>query len=158
MRKERDFFGAMFDGDELMAYVERMGCQRTWGDELTLRAAADCFGCTIHLVTSTESNWYLRYEPQTGTPRKNLFLTYVYPIHYDAVSPMANSGEVARPKPKSPYSPAAKAPSPSKAPKQVAPRPRSLTPKRTSSPARGTQARPSLQPSTPGKPGGPAKM
>ena len=36
---------------------------RTWGDELTLRAASDCFGVTIHVLTSHEANWYLRYAP-----------------------------------------------------------------------------------------------
>ena len=41
---------------------------RTWGDELTLRAASDCFGCTIHVVTSHEANWYLRYAPAADSP------------------------------------------------------------------------------------------
>lgn len=60
MLKERAFFGAMFEGEDFSAYMESMSMERTWGDELTLRAAADCFGCTIHLITSNESNWYLR--------------------------------------------------------------------------------------------------
>ena len=36
-------------------------------DELTLRAAADCYGVAIHLLTSTDANWYLTYQP-TGAP------------------------------------------------------------------------------------------
>ena len=60
MRAERAFFGAMFEADELDRYIERMSWARTWGDELTIRAAADRLGCTIHVVTSTESNWYLK--------------------------------------------------------------------------------------------------
>ena len=101
---------------------------RTWGDELTLRAASDCFGCTIHVITSHEANWYLRYapaaddkaksprrpaapatrKPQPGSPYaaaapvasrqrsnkvewrgKNVFLVYVSPVHYDAITTAA---------------------------------------------------------------------
>ena len=58
----------MFEENELDSYIEYMSRNRTWGDELTLRAAADCFGCTIHVVTSTDANWYLRYEPQQVGP------------------------------------------------------------------------------------------
>ena len=88
MRADEAFFGAMFDGaDELDAYLATMAMPRTWGDELTLRAAADAFGVSVHVITSTETNWYLRYDPSDGsTPKAHAFLTYVSPVHYDAVA------------------------------------------------------------------------
>ena len=88
MRVDEAFFGAMFDGaDELDAYLATMAMPRTWGDELTLRAAADAFGVSVHVITSTETNWYLRYDPSDGsTPKAHAFLTYVSPVHYDAVA------------------------------------------------------------------------
>lgn len=30
---------------------------------LTLRAACDCFGCVVHVVTTEHDNWLLHYVP-----------------------------------------------------------------------------------------------
>ena len=77
----------MFDEGELPTYLQKMAKARTWGDELTLRAFADCFGVCVHVVTSTDANWYLVYSPPEGVaPRKQVFLTYLSPVHYDALS------------------------------------------------------------------------
>eukprot|EP01052_Picozoa_sp_SAG31_P018072 SAG31_NODE_1264_length_9071_cov_17.828132_3_plen_41_part_00 len=32
---------------------------------MTLRAAADCFGCIVHVVTSEHENWLLNYMPDS---------------------------------------------------------------------------------------------
>ena len=32
----------------------------TWGDELTLRAAADSYGAVVRCVSSTAGSWYIR--------------------------------------------------------------------------------------------------
>ena len=70
----------------------------TWGDELTLRAACDCFGCVTHVVTTEHENWLLTYCPSSleGTEVgsgavthdgvRELFLTYVSPIHYNVIA------------------------------------------------------------------------
>jgi hypothetical protein len=86
----------------------------TWGDELTLKYCADVFDVVIHVVTSHEENWYLHYDPakgeaerhyakqseervvqlipdaaedgKVGTLRKQIFLTYVAPVHYNSIS------------------------------------------------------------------------
>lgn len=87
MQKEDKFFGAMFDEGELSTYLKTMGRARTWGDELTLRAFADCFTVCVHVVASTDTNWHLVYSPPDGiTPRKHVFLTYLSPVHYDALT------------------------------------------------------------------------
>lgn len=69
-------------------YLRQMARSGTWGDEITLRAIADSFVCTIHIITSVESNWYLRYDPQKdGQPvqsKRHVFLAYISPIHYNA--------------------------------------------------------------------------
>ncbi|KAJ1444589.1 hypothetical protein M885DRAFT_552551 [Pelagophyceae sp. CCMP2097] len=113
MRLHADFFGMFFDGQpELDRYLEGMSRPRTWGDELTLRASVEAYGCVAHLVTSEPANWYLVYQadvdpvdasasnaaaasaavqptPPPGLrnpPRsKDVFLSYVSPIHYNAV-------------------------------------------------------------------------
>ena len=59
---------------------------RTWGDELTLRAAVDAFGMRVHVVQSTEQNWYLLYEPEEQKTKRSAFISYVSPVHYDALA------------------------------------------------------------------------
>ena len=90
MRKEAAFFGAMFEQNEFEPYVMDMANPKTWGDELTLRAVADALGCAVHVVTSNEANWYLQYTPtdEKQPVQKHLFLTYVAPVHYDALAPL----------------------------------------------------------------------
>jgi hypothetical protein len=82
---------------EWRQYLKRMGGLRTWGDELTLRAAADAFGVVIHVVSTEHENWLLHYVssslhgkiPEDGPPPAGtceLFLSYVSPIHYNIIA------------------------------------------------------------------------
>tara|TARA_B100000459_G_C8389372_1_gene119877 strand:- start:107 stop:457 length:351 start_codon:yes stop_codon:yes gene_type:complete len=70
---------------DFIDYVAKMRQTSTWGDELTLRAACDTFAVTMHVITSTKENWHLCYVPSAGKSRKFLFLTYVSPVHYNAI-------------------------------------------------------------------------
>lgn len=72
------------DGLEFRRYVKTMSRDRMWGDELTLRAICDAFGATIHVVTSQESAWYLKYTPEKPKTDKQIFLAYISPVHYNA--------------------------------------------------------------------------
>mmetsp|Transcript_60654 Transcript_60654/g.106263 ORF Transcript_60654/g.106263 Transcript_60654/m.106263 type:complete len:86 (-) Transcript_60654:62-319(-) len=65
-----------------------MAMLRTWGDELTLRAAVDVFGVVVHCVTTDKENWLLHYEGDAGVGanKRTCFLAYVSPIHYNVVS------------------------------------------------------------------------
>ena len=97
---------------EFSCYLRDMTRSRTWGDELTLRAAVEAFGCVAHVVTSEEHNWYLVYTPespppddvtalvaklcktskqQPPPPKKEVFINYISPIHYNAVCPAGPS-------------------------------------------------------------------
>ena len=61
---------------------------RCWGDELTLSAAAEALQCEVHVVTTEQENWLLHYgaeEAAERSPRRQCFLTYVSPIHYNAL-------------------------------------------------------------------------
>jgi len=102
MKRSSDFFSIYFESSgEYSSYLRGMGQSRTWGDELTLRAAVEAFGCVAHVVTSEEQNWYLVYNPDNPVddamlarvckrlPRpavgKEIFINYISPIHYNAV-------------------------------------------------------------------------
>jgi hypothetical protein len=102
MVAHRDYFSMFFDGPEFARYTKDMQKSRTWGDELTLRAAVEAFGCKAYVITSDEANWYLAYTAETARdeaalgralgrslkpPRigKEVFISYVSPIHYNAI-------------------------------------------------------------------------
>jgi hypothetical protein len=90
-----------FDGEQdLDRYIEDMSRDYEWGDEISLRAASDCFQLFVHVILSTEGKWYLRYRPlnsrnyngTTTTTTNNdhsnsrhVFLSYLSPIHYNSV-------------------------------------------------------------------------
>ena len=48
------------DDGEWAEYLSKMSVTRTWGDELTLRAANEAYGCAVHVVTTEPENWLLR--------------------------------------------------------------------------------------------------
>ena len=105
MRASADFFGIYFESErEFDAYMRDMARSRTWGDELTLRACVEAFGCIAHVITSESANWYLMYTPES-TPdetalaqacarkrlaapkaKKEVFVSYISPIHYNAIA------------------------------------------------------------------------
>mmetsp|Transcript_102079 Transcript_102079/g.319012 ORF Transcript_102079/g.319012 Transcript_102079/m.319012 type:complete len:277 (-) Transcript_102079:53-883(-) len=103
MRKHKDFFGQLFESAaEFKAYLQDMGKNRTWGDELTLRAVVEAYCCEAHVITSEQANWYLVYHPegpkerdpkiaacpkgvQRPLPGKQVFLSYISPVHYNSV-------------------------------------------------------------------------
>ena len=51
MRRLREEYGVFFIDDEFDAFLTNMAREKTWGNELTIRAAADAFGCTVHVLT-----------------------------------------------------------------------------------------------------------
>ena len=75
---------AAFCAGELSAYLKKMARDRTWGDELTLRAICESFGASVHVVSSSQENWHLQYEPAEQMGQKKIFLAYVSPVHYNA--------------------------------------------------------------------------
>mmetsp|Transcript_34812 Transcript_34812/g.100043 ORF Transcript_34812/g.100043 Transcript_34812/m.100043 type:complete len:274 (-) Transcript_34812:192-1013(-) len=103
MRKHHEFFGVLFESpDEFKAYLRDMSRNRTWGDELTLRAAVEAYGVEAHVITSESSNWYLVYQPEAAEapdpkvaacpkgaalpkPGKQVFLSYISPVHYNSI-------------------------------------------------------------------------
>jgi len=104
MKKHKDFFSMFFDGpSEFETFIEEMALDRTWGDELTLRAAVEVYGCVAHVITSEAANWYLTYEPEMREKSvdleiaecpegmclppqgKHIFLAYISPVHYDSI-------------------------------------------------------------------------
>jgi hypothetical protein len=104
MRQYSGKFSALFESQsEFETYLTEMANDQTWGDEMTLFAAVQVYDCVAHVITSEKEHWYLIYEPlkskQSGGIRccpeglsppkrgKRLFLSYISPIHYNALIP-----------------------------------------------------------------------
>lgn len=49
------------------------------------RAVSDSFGIVVRVLTSDLDNWYLTYEPQCCKMDREIFLTYIAPIHYNSI-------------------------------------------------------------------------
>ena len=75
------------DASDFDRYMQSMDMNKTWGDELTLRAAADAFGVEIHVITTDKEHYLLQYDPDASKSPRKLFLSYVSPIHYNTVQP-----------------------------------------------------------------------
>lgn len=86
----------LYCDEDINSYAARMSMDKTWGDEVTLKAAVDAFGVTAHIVTSNDENWHLVYTPEENhsqrkpdpigeTARKKLFLAYISPVHYNSI-------------------------------------------------------------------------
>ena len=51
IKENKKKFKVYFDGaSELNHYIRTMAKDKTWGDELTLRACCDCYGLDIHVI------------------------------------------------------------------------------------------------------------
>jgi hypothetical protein len=94
LRARADAFAPLFDTPRaFLRFCDDQACAATWGDELTLAAAADAFGVEVHVVQSTEENWHLCYtpeQPQAGGDAaagktRRVFVAYIAPVHYDAI-------------------------------------------------------------------------
>eukprot|EP00746_Dinoflagellata_sp_MGD_P058207 gnl/MRDRNA2_/MRDRNA2_249568_c0_seq1.p1 gnl/MRDRNA2_/MRDRNA2_249568_c0~~gnl/MRDRNA2_/MRDRNA2_249568_c0_seq1.p1 ORF type:complete len:280 (-),score=45.98 gnl/MRDRNA2_/MRDRNA2_249568_c0_seq1:62-775(-) len=87
LKQHKADFAEFFADEEWSEYLETMAKPRTWGDEMSLRAAAEAFAVTIHVLTSSEENWLLEYSPKADSDKgaREVFLTYVAPIHYNSV-------------------------------------------------------------------------
>ena len=72
-----------------LAYCDDMAKPATWGDELTLAAAAEAFGVEVHVLHSAcAESWHTVYSPSTPSAAgktKRAFLAFVAPVHYDAI-------------------------------------------------------------------------
>ena len=60
------------DGEQgLREFCNEMAKNGTWGTELTLKALVDALGITLHILQSTDENFYLCYEPEDSASTSN---------------------------------------------------------------------------------------
>ena len=97
MKPEQDNDKSELNIIQLLDELRTMAQLGTWGDEMTLTAAAQVFACHVHVLTSQQENYYLCYKPNDDNDEEaanqtngdgacsNVFLAYISPIHYNSV-------------------------------------------------------------------------
>jgi len=85
-----------FLGLDFKEWAKQMARERTWGDELTLRAACEAYGVVLNVVTSNSENWFLRYCPEHTLVQREVFLTYISPVHYNGIRRLARGPTMLR--------------------------------------------------------------
>ena len=83
LRREPDAY-SVFVTESWEAYVSRMASPGTWGDHLTLQAAADVFAVRICLLTSYKDSFVVDITPRSGEPRQTLWLSFFAEVHYNS--------------------------------------------------------------------------
>jgi len=73
------------------AYLAAAARPGTWGDHVTLQAAADAFGCTVCVVTSYAASGYLEVAPLVRKNQRALWVALHAEVHYTTLYP---AGEV----------------------------------------------------------------
>ena len=71
-------------------YVSLMAKNQTWGDHVTLQAAADLYQRCVCLVTSHPEAAYVEVQPRgAGAGAKPLWLSYWDQLHYNSLAPVS---------------------------------------------------------------------
>jgi transposase-like protein len=93
-QKELEYDFLFESSEECESYLTLMGEDGTLGDELTLRAACDCYGCVVHIVTSDPGDqYYLKYVPTLSKLEEggalieilDVFVALAVPVHFNAI-------------------------------------------------------------------------
>ncbi|EGC37411.1 hypothetical protein DICPUDRAFT_76981 [Dictyostelium purpureum] len=93
LRKNKNFLlqnGAnlsQFASTNWESYCNNMSRDGTWGDHITLFAAAEIFKANISIISSVDSHQYLiEIEPTTVIANKNILLSHHAELHYGSLS------------------------------------------------------------------------
>lgn len=84
-RNSEQFRG--FISDDFDSYCKQMSKKGTWGDHVTLKAAADCFGIHMWLLTSYPDSSALEIDSKEVKSNRTLYLSFWAEVHYNSLYP-----------------------------------------------------------------------
>jgi len=90
LRAEPDAYAAFVcegDGDTYEEYCANMSRDGTWGDAITMQAAADAYGVKICMLTSYRESFFVEIEPRhkSSTSSLTLMISFWAEIHYNSL-------------------------------------------------------------------------
>eukprot|EP00005_Dracoamoeba_jomungandri_P000537 CAMPEP_0174253942 /NCGR_PEP_ID=MMETSP0439-20130205/3306_1 /TAXON_ID=0 /ORGANISM="Stereomyxa ramosa, Strain Chinc5" /LENGTH=264 /DNA_ID=CAMNT_0015335271 /DNA_START=67 /DNA_END=861 /DNA_ORIENTATION=- len=84
MSKHPEMYQTFVPGD-FESYCAIMECDGTWGDHLTLKAAADRYGVQINLITSYKDSPLVSIIPKQKNTERLLWLSFHGELHYNSL-------------------------------------------------------------------------
>ena len=72
-------------GPDYTTYVAQVATEGTWGDHVTLQAAADAYGLNVSLLTSFESEPLIEILPRERKSTRTVWLSFWAEVHYNAI-------------------------------------------------------------------------
>mmetsp|Transcript_115309 Transcript_115309/g.330981 ORF Transcript_115309/g.330981 Transcript_115309/m.330981 type:complete len:184 (-) Transcript_115309:95-646(-) len=85
LTKEPDRYTGFVPG-RFRDYVGGMARDGTWGDHVTLQAAADALGVEIHVLTDFLTDGYLEVVPKERKSQRVLRISFWAEVHYNSVA------------------------------------------------------------------------
>jgi len=68
-------------------YVETMRKDTTWGDHITLQAAADAYGVAMCVISSYKDNFVVEIQPKVKRSSRVCWISFWAEVHYNSVYP-----------------------------------------------------------------------
>ncbi|GAX81219.1 hypothetical protein CEUSTIGMA_g8651.t1 [Chlamydomonas eustigma] len=78
---------SMYVPAEYEEYCTEMAKLTTWGDHVTLKAAADAYGLQIKVLTSFVDKAFIKIEPKQCQSQRVLWLSFWAEVHYNSIYP-----------------------------------------------------------------------
>jgi len=69
-------------------YVETMSKDTTWGDHITLQAAADAYGIAMCVISSYRDNFVVEIQPKIKRSARVCWISFWAEVHYNSLFPL----------------------------------------------------------------------
>ena len=84
LRRERARY-SVFVPEDYGAYVDEMARETTWGDHITLQAAADAYGVAMCVISSYKDNFVIEIQPTAKRSERVLWISFWAEVHYNSI-------------------------------------------------------------------------
>ena len=71
--------------EDYNAYVAEMSRETTWGDHITLQAAADSYGVGMCVISSYKDNFVIEIQPRLKRSERVLWISFWAEVHYNSI-------------------------------------------------------------------------
>jgi len=84
LQRDADAY-SVFVGEDYGSYVRDMSRQTTWGDHITLQAAADLYGVSMCVISSYKDNFVIEIQPKLKRSERVLWISFWAEVHYNSI-------------------------------------------------------------------------